>query len=430
MSSFDLYLDLALIFFLLLVVLNYRVHRSVLYPPFIFCAMWLLDLVVIRSHFIELDPIHGNTLAIVAAGAASFSVGGLLAGFAPREWLSIHIRLVPTKAKRTSDFLRNTLMIVLLCGLPILFLQTLQLSKLGGGGSSILTQARVELIVITQSGELRDQPFVLNYFPPIAIFTSLLFATGKKDWKFWVVTVVSFIGCILSTGRGGLLVLIAGLSAISLLQRKQESLRGAIKFLRFPIAFFVALFIGLIFIDKNTADMTGGIAEIVSNSTISYIVGPLAGLDSVVQNPSHFTTTTSHTFQSFLKIAGALHITTYTMPPMIDSYVFVPFPMNVYTVFKFYFLELGIVGTLALLLFIGLLHCLLYLKASRGGRFSTYLFANFMYPVLLVTYDDQYGLYLRVIAFGLVYFILGSVPFRLFPANWQRKQYRAAMVRS
>ena len=34
-----IFLDLALIFFLLLTVLNYRAHRSVLYPPFIFCGV-------------------------------------------------------------------------------------------------------------------------------------------------------------------------------------------------------------------------------------------------------------------------------------------------------------------------------------------------------------------------------------------------------
>jgi len=71
MSSFDLFLDLALIFFLLLVVLNYRAHRSVLYPPFIFCAMWLLVLLVVRLGLIELDPVHGNTLALVAAQDAN-----------------------------------------------------------------------------------------------------------------------------------------------------------------------------------------------------------------------------------------------------------------------------------------------------------------------------------------------------------------------
>ena len=114
-------LDLALIFFLLLVVLNYQAQRSVLYPPFIFCALWLLDLAVIRLGLIELHSVHGDTLAFVAMGAASFSVVGLLAGLAPRALLRTHIPLFTPKPKRSPDFLHNTLMIVLLCGLPVMF---------------------------------------------------------------------------------------------------------------------------------------------------------------------------------------------------------------------------------------------------------------------------------------------------------------------
>ena len=84
-------LTVSLIFFLCLVVLNYRVQRSVLYPPFIFCAMWLLVPVVACSRLIDVNPVHTNTFAIVAAGPASFSVGGLLACLVPRKLLYIHL---------------------------------------------------------------------------------------------------------------------------------------------------------------------------------------------------------------------------------------------------------------------------------------------------------------------------------------------------
>jgi hypothetical protein len=115
------YFDLALIFFLLLVVLNNCAQRSVLYPPSIFCALWLLDLAVIRLDLIEFHPVHGNTLAIVSVRAASFSVGSLLAGLVPPESCSAFISFRP--AERRSDSLRNTLMIVLLSGLPVMFYQ-------------------------------------------------------------------------------------------------------------------------------------------------------------------------------------------------------------------------------------------------------------------------------------------------------------------
>jgi oligosaccharide repeat unit polymerase len=412
-------LDLALIFFLLLVVLNYLAKRSVLYPPFIFCALWLFDLVVIRLGLIELDPLHGNTLAIVAAGAASFSVGGLLAGLAPRELLRIH--LFPLKPARTPDFFRNTLMIILLCGLPVMFYETWQLSNSQGGGIQILMQARLALIESIQNEEM-SQMRVVGYSTLITSLAALLFATGKKDRQFWVVAVVAFIICILGTGRAALLSLISGLSATRLLQTNQESLRGAMRFLRWPIAFFFALCIGLIFTNKTpnyAASISGGTTGVVTFSVLSYIVGPLAAFDKVVQSPADFMSTGNYTFYFFLHMAGRLHLMDYTKPQVIAPVAFVPFATNVYTVYEHYFLELGIIGTLVLLLFIGLLHSLLYLKARQGGSFSIYLFAYSIYPVLMVFFVDCYNNipgYLFAIAFGVLYFSIGSAPLRLLPA--------------
>jgi oligosaccharide repeat unit polymerase len=244
------------------------------------------------------------------------------------------------------------------------------------------------------------------------------------------VTVIAFIAGVLSTGRGVLLLLISGLCAIRLLQTKRESLRSAIPLLRWPIALFVALFIGLIFSNKDIKGVSESANSIAIFSVLSYIAGSLAGFDLVVQQPHDFITTSSHTFQFPLHLAAMLHLTNYTNPPTFyDTFVFIPFPTNVYTVFKFYFLETGIIGALVLLLFVGLLHSLLYLKARQGGRFSMYLFAFSIYSVLVVIFDDNYfniAAYMRAFGFGLLYFLIGSVPLRLSPAIKVRFQSKNA----
>jgi oligosaccharide repeat unit polymerase len=413
-----IFLDFAIIFFASITILNYWVQRSVLYPPLIFCAVWLLDLVVMRLDLIEINYVHGNTLTIVAAGATAFSIGGLFASLMPREFLRIH--LLSAKPKRTPDSLRNTVMIVLLCSLPLMFYETWQL---GGGGLNILEQARTAMIESIQS-EVRSLPMLmLGSFALFAISASLLFATEKLDWKFWVVTGAAFVGCILTTGRTNLLTLIAGLSVIRLLQKRQESVHDAMRLLRWPVILFVVLFIGLIFVDKNTEELAGGIsgtATYAIYSVINYTEAPLAAFDNVVQRPADFTIASSHIFAFPLRLAAALHLTDYKAAPLLDSYTLVPFPTNVYTVFKFYFLELGIIGTLVLMCVIGLLHSMLYLKARKGGTFSIYLFACFIFPLLMVTFDDWYhsiSKYLYSIVLGLLYFLLGSLQFRLMSAK-------------
>jgi oligosaccharide repeat unit polymerase len=416
-------LDLVILFFILLVVLNYRAHRSVLFPPFIFCALWLLDLLVFRLGLIEINPVHGNTLAIVTAGAALFSLGGLIAGLVPRTLLRIHV--FPLKPKESPGSLRRMLMLVLLCGLPIMFYQIWSLSRMQGGGFNILAQAHLQLLEIALSGE-PSQSFVLDHFVTIAIGTSLLFATEKRDRAFWIVTVVAFIGGILGTGRGPLLLLIPGLSAIYMLQAKQESLFSAMRFLRWPIALFLVFYIGLIFVVKTPDGASGSIASIAAQFFFGYISGPLAAFDYVVQHPADFMTTTSHVFQFPLSVAASLHlISGYTKPPQFDSFVYIPFQMNVYTVYKFDFVEIGVIGTMALIAIIGAFHSLLYLKARQGGRLSTYLFAYSMYTVLMVIFDDHYytiGGYLRALALGLTYLTIGSMPFHLVLISVQKRR--------
>jgi oligosaccharide repeat unit polymerase len=304
--------DLALMFFLLLVVLNYRAHRSVLYPPFIFCAMWLLDLLVVRSGLVELDPVHGNTLAIVAAGAVSFSVGGLLARLAPRALLRIH--LFPPRPERLPGFLRNTLMILLLCGLPVMFYHTWQLSQLRGGGFDILAQARLEMIEEVKDEAPSESILLAANFTSIATFASLLFATEKKDRKFWIVTAIALFACILTTGRTSLLFLMAGLGAIQLLRSRQENLLGAMRLLRWPITLFVALFIGLIYTNKQTGEIAGGPVSVATYLVLGYIAGPLVAFDHVVQLPADYIVATNHTFQFPLRLAAALHLANYTKP--------------------------------------------------------------------------------------------------------------------
>ena len=409
-------LDFALIAFLVLTFLNYWVRHSILYPPFIFCFMWLLDVTIYRLNVIDVDPVHGNTLAIVVGGAVLFSIGGLFATFTPRSLL--RIRFTPRRSGQQSDFVRNVLMLVLICGLPIFFYQVLQISN-SGTGSGFLAKARQAQVEAAENGA-QIRSFVLDYFLVISLFVSLLFATGKKDWKFWVATGIAFTGCILSTGRTSLLLLISALSAIQLIQIKQESFGRALKVLRWPVALFFTMYILLIFVNKNTEDLVGGVFGIAVYYVFSYIVGPLAAFDVVVQNPNDFVQNTSHTFEFPLRLASTLHLVQYEALAKLDTFVLVPFPTNVYTVFKFYFLEVGIGGTLLFMFIFGALQTLLYLKAKEGSRFAMYLFAFSIYSVLMVIFDDSYyalGVYVRAFAFGYVYFGLCSLPFQVFPSR-------------
>ena len=140
--------------------------------------MWLFDLVVIRSGVIEVDALHSNTLALLIGGALSFTAGGLIAGLMPNSILRVHF--MSPKRSNSNPFLRNLLLGILICALPILFSEVYQLSKIqGGGGLGILMQARQAQVEAAQNGE-PVHAIVLDYFTVVATLASLLFATEAR----------------------------------------------------------------------------------------------------------------------------------------------------------------------------------------------------------------------------------------------------------
>ena len=410
-------LDVALLVLALFTTLNYFVHRSVLYPPFILCSMWLLDLVIYRSGLIEINAIHANTLEIVIGGIAMFSLGGLLASLLPSALFRIHV--LPFAKPQGTNFLRNALTVILIASLPF-FLENVLRAAASGTGTTLLMRARSTQIAAVESGDVHWS--ILGLIQIITLYVPLLFALDRRDWRFWSTTLVAIVVAILSTGRTDLLLLISGLSAVYLLRTGRETFKNAVRFLRGPLVVFMFLYVGLIFTNKNTDELgiSGGVFGIATYFILSYIVGPLAAFDGVVQSTQEYAISSSHIFEFPLKLATSLHLMQYDPPYLANTFVTVPFPTNVYTMFKFYFLELGVGGTMAALLLFGTLHSALYRKAKFGSRFGTYLFGYALYSIVLSIFDDGYyliGGLLRAATFGLFFLYLSQLDFRLLPAG-------------
>ena len=88
-------LNLLLVWLACLTLGNYRMKRSILYPPFIFCAMWLVVMSIYWTRPLEVDPLHGETLLLLSAGAGIFSIAGVLAELIPVGGRRAHPRESP-----------------------------------------------------------------------------------------------------------------------------------------------------------------------------------------------------------------------------------------------------------------------------------------------------------------------------------------------
>ena len=104
---------------------------------------------------------------------------------------------------------------------------------------------------------------------------------------------------------------------------------------------------------------------------------------------------------------------------MLQEFVGVPYPVNVYTMYKDYVIDFGYPGTLVTIGIIGFLHTLLYRKALTGSLLGNFLFALSMFPVFMAIFTDQYsslGNYTDALLFAAIYIVLQSLSVRFLPA--------------
>jgi oligosaccharide repeat unit polymerase len=408
-------LDLAITAFVLLTIGNYWVARSVLYPPFIFCVMFLLDFSMYRANFIVIDPLHTNTLLFVGGGALLFSLGGLLSQGIPRPLIAMRLNMF--NLPRRSKVPKYTLLFLLALSFPLIVQD--RISKASqGAGDSFLERARNATVEQAEEGR-RNSDYLVNSIPGNAIGIALLFMLEEHDWTFFCAVTLALLTGISGGGRTDVLTLITALSGIHLIRTKRESLVAAFSFVKWPILLFLVFFIAFVYVSKDTS-VYNNFADLISFFLVGYLISPTTALDHVVQRPGDFLLP-NHTFQFILKPAAALHLTPYAPPPVLDQFIFVPLPTNVYTVYRFYLTDFGFIGALICLGVIGILHSMLYRRARQeGSRLSLILFGFSLFAVVMVIFDDHYfeiGSYIRAILFCVSYWGLSSLKWAWLPSK-------------
>jgi oligosaccharide repeat unit polymerase len=404
--------DAVLALLVLLVLGNYWLSRSVLYPPLLFCGMWFLVLSMYRMELIETDPIHTNTVMILAMGSVLFTAGGVLAMLCPSGL--IQARFILTRFPARNKVIKLLVIVFLFCGLPLL-LRSLEAMASGGVGATIFTRART---AAAAGGGGGDGSFpLLAYFILWPFYAATLFLIERRDKGFWFMTFIAFMAGLLSTGRLPVLMLISALTCVHLLKTGRVALWPALKFARVPILLFMFLYFGLIFLLKDTSVYEGGIGTILLYFLVGYIVGPTAALDYFVQHPGEYVGP-NHTFKFFLTIASKLHLVNYEAASGYGTFLAVPYPVNVYTMYRDYLSDFGFYGGLTAILIIGFLHTLLYRKARTGSELGIYFFSITFFAVFMSPFSDEYsafGSYIDALLFAAIYIVARSLRLRVLP---------------
>ena len=261
---------------------------------------------------------------------------------------------------------------------------------------------------------------ILSYFVLWSIYAAFLFLIEKRDKAFWLMTVIAFVAAVLTTGRVPILQLIAGITCIHLMKTNRVRFLPALKVARIPVSLFLFLYVVLIFVDKGSqASFYGeGIGQIIRVLFVSYIIGPTVAFDYLLKHPQEYIPAPNHTFKFFLSVGSHLHVLPCEGLPQYDVHVFVPYPINVYTIYKFLYVDWSLYGCLAAILIIGLLHTLVYRKAQMGSELGQYFLAILIFPAIMCIFNDEYtafGSYIDAFLFACLYIYFRSLPLRILP---------------
>jgi oligosaccharide repeat unit polymerase len=396
-----------------LAVFNYRRGgRNVLYPPFLFALIWLVTLIVYMAPPIDVEKVGAYTLAVVVSGVAAFSAGGAIMG--RRKYSGSVVGAVANNSISKK--------VIFFCCLGFLPLSFMEVRRLGGVGNldSFMMIARTAITDAALNGETVYSNRIYGVAPILAVYCAFIFLIEARDWRrerawVWGSILTALAFSVLTTGRTWLLELVAGLVGIYLLKSKRLTAGEAWKFARWPLAAFLVLFSVLALVDKDLSGMGGGAAGAIAEGALGYAVVPLAGFDYVLHHAPEYRYEPNHTFRDVLpglaKVAGV----SYAPPPVLDEFVLsLRHPTNVYTVFKFYYVDFGLGGMLISMFLIGAGQTWLFRQALTGDHFYIFLFAVWLFPLMMVAFDDHYS-QIRVLVeslalAGLYFRVLRTIP--------------------
>ena len=376
-----------------LVGINYWIKRSVLYPPFLYCLIWLLDLLVYNMQIIEMIRVSSQTLVLITLGALFFSIGGMAALLLPiSPYLSSQTQVEENRHRHRHYIMMKIIILLMLIGLGYQFLDFLDYAK-RGFGMSLFLDARTAMVQDINEGLTAGSFSNIIDFTTLSIYITIMLMIQRKDLFYRCSLLISIISCVISTGRVHFLLLFSSIICVNLLIKSNDKFKSAAKTIGLPIVLFVLLFSGLIFLNKDTSGMQTTAVTYARDHTVEYVVGPLGGLDYSLKNSSHTKNSPNHTFRVFLRNMARFGLISYTPPPPLDDFVYIPFNVNVFTIYKFYYFDFGYIGMLVAMMVISFIQVILFERARNIKGIWLFIYALTIYPTIMAIFDDQYSIF-------------------------------------
>lgn len=359
----------ASVFLALLAAVNFRVRRSLFYPPALYSAWWAVLLLVLWLSGDVFYPLSLKTLAVYVLGAMAFTLGGLLRLVShPSDAPACEVSEAHERAANRFLILSA---LVLLVAFPF-YWQRLQELKAASVYSDFWRAVRQQ----TSSGLPEDSSLgSFKYLLGAASFMAMV-AVYQNDGsrrariRMAVIVAITLLYHLLTAGRLGAMTTLFGVLAVSRMRS------GRINWKAWCVG---AVLLAIVFTApavllnkggdpaKSLGENVSGVLESLRHYTVSALVAFNHVVDDASVFPSWFS------FRFFFALGHNLGLDV-DVPPIILPFAATPAPTNVYTIYASYFADFGWVGVGVLMCVHGFIVTMLYQAALRRRPEAVVLF--------------------------------------------------------
>jgi oligosaccharide repeat unit polymerase len=391
--------------------------RKIMQPAVLFSLLWA---VILLTRFIfsftilpELFPISISTYLVLFIGTLSFSLGSFFETLIWQKSGNLRIPNVLTD-NQLNLTLRLVYLAIVTIGLPLFLMASYRLflaSDLDDFFIGLRTQLVYGDIDIGPTKYLVSLSFIVfgislySYFNQKNIINTFL---------LWLTSLVTITYSIFMTGRGFFLIMLSLFLGMSFLHNKKFSFRKVIRFL----AVFFVLFIAFGIMYGKGGNEENTIVENMkqaSQATAVYLVSAVNALDWDLHHQFQISYSGNNSLRLFRKIGDHFNLTQNAkIPDLVQPFVFVPYPTNVYTVYSPYIKDFGKWYAWFMVAVFGFIHSFVHNKAITTKNFRYSLYYSFLlFPLLISFFADFYltifSTWIQVIFFTELFIFLNDL---------------------
>jgi len=400
--------SLTILILTLLAWVNYRAMGKTLFSPaVVFCVVWASALLLAKEVGDFFYPFSPQTLFLFMCGAVAFSLGSWAAACFPAQ-----TRRADPPLSKTSSRVLTLLVLVIAAATPLCYLWLREFTS--GEGPNYLSAVYTVLSVESNQLDKRVSIF-LNLSSFSNIVAMIAFYERKQNSKRSVIAIVFSLALnILGGGRTGFTSLILALIGIDAIQNRR--LRWKPLLAAF-LAFFILSGVFVIYVQKGEARADASLqqnAVPILQMFVAYASGGLVAFDRVVREPG-IVKHNWHINRFFLLTLNRFGAHSEVPELKADFVAIGPhlLQINVYT-FYFAYMDFGYFGMMLIVLVLGFIITLCYMKAISGSRIAVLMYGLFFGGVVLSIYFEPF--FMPIISL-LKPFVVFWLLFR-FPAMW------------